>query len=180
MLWARAKVRSLEAWLERHGIHAEVLAAMEEIGYDYGVATPATPLFRRGGRGAALLEVGPWPPASGPAETTVVRAVGEAQDSGRAPAAGRLLLRIYPNPANAATTLTVRVPAGPSGQRSILTLYDLLGQAVRSWTVPATGQEQRLVWDGRDEAGRPAGSGVYIARLQGPDVALAGRLLLLR
>jgi hypothetical protein len=43
---------------------------------------------------------------------------------------------------------------------------------------PAGAQERH--WDGRDEAGRPAASGLYLARLTAAGDARVQRLLLLR
>lgn len=60
-------------------------------------------------------------------------------------------------------------------------IYDMMGVAVNYWSgtvVPADGEKGSafvLSWDGRDQAGRPAVSGVYLARVV--TFAMDGRLL---
>ncbi len=47
-----------------------------------------------------------------------------------------------------------------------LTVYDVQGRLVRRlFTGRLTAGEHAVVWDGADELGRRAGSGVYFARL---------------
>ncbi len=46
-------------------------------------------------------------------------------------------------------------------------------------TPPGAG-EHRLTWDGRDEHGRDAASGVYVYRLETREWAVHRRMLLLR
>ena len=74
------------------------------------------------------------------------------------------LLQNYPNPFNPATTIRYDL-AGPSSVR--LEIYSLSGRLVRTL---AEGERQAgaqtVAWDGRDWAGNPAGSGVYLSRLE--------------
>jgi len=63
-----------------------------------------------------------------------------------------------------------------------LTVYGITGQKVatlaRGWRA---GGAHTLKWNGRDEAGRPMASGVYLYRLRaGVGVELTRRMLLLR
>jgi hypothetical protein len=70
----------------------------------------------------------------------------------------------YPNPFNSETVIEYRMP-GPG--RVDLTVYDLYGRPVRSLArgpVPAGFREAR--WDGKDEDGREAASGVYYCRIR--------------
>ena len=83
-----------------------------------------------------------------------------------------------PNPFNATTLLRFSLPLdGPSQ----LVLYDILGRPVRHLldTSLPPGPHQRS-WDGRDDAGRPVASGVYLYRLRAGPHTATGRLLLLR
>jgi hypothetical protein len=78
--------------------------------------------------------------------------------------AGFTLLQNYPNPFNSATTIRYDL-AGPSRVR--LEVRDLRGRCIRTLVE----EEQQAgvkteVWDGRDAAGYPAGSGVYLARME--------------
>jgi hypothetical protein len=84
----------------------------------------------------------------------------------------------YPNPANAQIELVYELP---SAQPVALVVSDILGRRVRVLVDQL--QEpgiHRLVWDGRDDSGRPAASGVYTALLRAPAAALTQRLVLLR
>ena len=83
-----------------------------------------------------------------------------------------------PNPFNPRTTLHVQLPtSGPAS----LTLYNLSGQVVRrlmeGWLDAGV---YAYEWDGRDEQGRPVGSGVFIYRLRAGDQTLVGKVTLLR
>jgi hypothetical protein len=63
--------------------------------------------------------------------------------------------------------------------RTTLTVYDQSGRVVRTL---ASGQMQAgryaAAWDGRDERGQPAGSGVYFCRLQAGQEGLSRKLVL--
>jgi C1A family cysteine protease len=70
----------------------------------------------------------------------------------------------YPNPFNPTTAISYTVPA--PGAEVRLVIYDLAGREVRTLVAGAEqGGEHVVVWHGRDEAGRPVGSGVYFYRL---------------
>lgn len=85
----------------------------------------------------------------------------------------------YPNPFNPTTTLRFQI-----AERGAATLkvYNLLGQVVRTLVdenlVPGS---YELQWDGRDDAGRPLASGIYIYRLvAGERFHKARKMVLLR
>jgi hypothetical protein len=88
------------------------------------------------------------------------------------------LLPNYPNPFNSSTHLGYGLPAA---SQVSLSVYDLLGQEVKrlvkEWK-PA-GYHQ-IVWDGRDDAGKPVASGVYLYRLESQGQMESRRLLLLK
>ena len=71
---------------------------------------------------------------------------------------------VAPNPFGPATTITFTLERAA---RVDLAVYDVLGRRVRTL---AEGERsagtQRLRWDGADDAGRAAGSGVYFIRLE--------------
>ncbi len=68
----------------------------------------------------------------------------------------------YPNPFNASTTIEVEIPTPSS---TSLVLYDVLGQRVRTLFNGESGATVlRLTWNGTDDTGRNAASGVYLAR----------------
>ena len=86
-----------------------------------------------------------------------------------------------PNPFNASTVIPLQVPVNLAGDPMRLRIYNLSGQVVRELRVDAPGAgEHRLSWDGRDEYGREAGSGVYVYRLETREWAVHRRMLLVR
>jgi len=110
-----------------------------------------------------------------------------AQNSGyngvKAPPAGRVpeqfgLMQNWPNPFNAETAIAFTLPA-PADIR--LQIYALNGRLLRTL---AAGRIQaglhRLSWDGCDEAGLPAASGIYLCLLQSGEARQVRRMLLLR
>ena len=86
-----------------------------------------------------------------------------------------------PNPFNASTVIPLQIPVDLAGEAMRLRIYNLSGQVVRELQVHAPGAgEHRLTWDGRDEYGREAGSGVYVYRLETRAWAVNRRMLLVR
>ena len=69
----------------------------------------------------------------------------------------------HPNPFNPSTTLRYDLPEVSSVN---LIVYDLAGRELRRWSLRASAGFQQAVWDGRDQAGRPVPSGIYIYRLE--------------
>ncbi len=99
------------------------------------------------------------------------------KEANTVPAANRLHTN-YPNPFNPATTLhfSLATPAPAS-----LVVFDVTGRRVREVISGyMAGGEHRVAWDGRDDAGRQMGSGVYLARLKVGPSTQAQRLTLLR
>ncbi|GAB4372184.1 MAG: hypothetical protein Kow0042_15370 [Calditrichia bacterium] len=84
----------------------------------------------------------------------------------------------YPNPFNSVTIIHYQLPAS---ERVELTIYNLLGQKVKTLVsgLKPAGQH-RVTWDGRDDAGREVASGVYIYRLQAGSYTAVRKMLLLR
>jgi hypothetical protein len=84
----------------------------------------------------------------------------------------------HPNPFNPSTTIQFTVPE--AGQAR-LAIYDAGGKLVRVLADEsmASGPHERL-WDGRNQAGEPVGTGVYFARLIQSDRQRTYKLLLLK
>ncbi len=72
-------------------------------------------------------------------------------------------LHVFPNPFNEQTSLEIHlVNAAEVG----IVVYNVRGQAVRQLLRPTPLQgKRRCVWDGRDDQGRLAGSGLYFIRV---------------
>ncbi|HXV12786.1 MAG TPA: HYR domain-containing protein [Candidatus Krumholzibacteria bacterium] len=79
------------------------------------------------------------------------------------------LTSVHPNPFNPQTTLEYTLSVGDRVQ---IAIYDVRGSLVRrlvNQVMPAG--EHRVTWNGLDQAGRPAGSGIYFVKLSaGSDV----------
>ncbi len=70
----------------------------------------------------------------------------------------------YPNPFNPHTSIPFTLAAAGAVR---LQVYDLRGRLVRTlWDGPLAAGAHRLDWDGRNAAGRPVASGVYLYRLE--------------
>ena len=77
---------------------------------------------------------------------------------------GHALLSNYPNPFNPSTTIRYQLTAETTVHLSV---YDVRGQLVRTLVndQQAAGY-YHLQWDGRNHAGQPVGTGVFLARLE--------------
>ena len=83
-----------------------------------------------------------------------------------------------PNPFNPSTTISFTLPV--SG-RATLTVYDITGRKMRELLSGSLSTGSHSVqWDGKDEHGAPAASGVYLARLSVGKFAATGKMLLVR
>jgi len=94
------------------------------------------------------------------------------------------LEQCYPNPFNTETLIRYSIKDGGQGPHKIsvsLKVYNLLGVVVRTlvdssqWT-----GSYSVVWNGRDEQGENAASGIYFYRLQAGDFVQTRKMILLR
>lgn len=84
---------------------------------------------------------------------------------GDPPPAGVVVFTPYPNPAAGPQAFRFSVEAGAAGpEPATLRIFDVRGRLVASCSAACRPGDQELVWDGR-VAGRPAPSGLYLARL---------------
>lgn len=75
------------------------------------------------------------------------------------------LLANYPNPFNGWTSIPILLPDGKAD--GALSIFNVRGQCVKRWTIrPSRGRMQTVRWNGRNEEGRTAPSGLYIVRLE--------------
>ncbi|HOI29456.1 MAG TPA: FlgD immunoglobulin-like domain containing protein [Melioribacteraceae bacterium] len=84
----------------------------------------------------------------------------------------------YPNPFNPSTRIVFEIP---KNEVVSLRIYDINGQLVRSLAdedLPA-GRHERL-WDGKDNTGNIAASGIYIYRLSAGYFDRSARMLLMK
>jgi choice-of-anchor B domain-containing protein len=84
----------------------------------------------------------------------------------------------YPNPFNPSTTIQYSLPNAGTVD---LMIYDLMGREVRSLVnaFMKTGT-QSVIWDAKDDYGKPVSSGVYIYRLKTKEQMFSKKLILLK
>ena len=97
----------------------------------------------------------------------------------RLPLPTRLTLSAnYPNPFNARTRLTVSLPEAGMVRAEII---DLLGRSVRRlYDGESAGGYLALTWDGRDETGLHAASGVYYCRVAAGNATVLRKMVLVK
>jgi flagellar hook assembly protein FlgD len=90
-----------------------------------------------------------------------------------------LLGQVFPNPTPAGATVAFGLPAG-AGPGEV-TIVNAAGRLVRRLAVEeGAGGRGSLVWDGRDELGHLAPTGVYFIRLSAGGASAHGRLVVFR
>ena len=109
---------------------------------------------------------------------STLTAVAADEATGQQPPPADLALRVFPNPANPTTTISFELAtAGPVR----VTVHALNGSLVSTLLdgVRAAGR-QRLVWRGRDDAGRAVASGTYVCRIIAGAMRSTHKLVLAR
>ncbi|MCP4546348.1 MAG: T9SS type A sorting domain-containing protein [bacterium] len=88
------------------------------------------------------------------------------------------VLTAYPNPFNPTTTIVFTLDR-PQDLR--LSIHDVEGRRV-AWLIngPQDGGRHEVLWDGRDDNGISLGSGLYLVHLQGEELQLSRKLLLVK
>jgi hypothetical protein len=89
-----------------------------------------------------------------------------------------VLSQNYPNPFNPQTHIIYQLPRAG---RVTLTIYNVMGQAVRHLVneTRAAG-EHAVTWQGLDDAGRPVASGIYFYQLTAGQFVEIRKMLLLK
>lgn len=89
-----------------------------------------------------------------------------------------ILAQNYPNPFNLSTNIEYDLPARV---RVELTIYNILGQQIITlMNRIQTAGLHSVVWDGKNSAGIPLASGMYICRLKVGSIIKSNKLLLLK
>ncbi len=93
-----------------------------------------------------------------------------------------MLHQNYPNPFNSETVIPFDVPAGANTHTRVrIVIYDSSGQLVRRlWDSTAAPGTHQVRWDGRDETGQPAASGVYMVNLVSGDIMFTQKMQLIK
>ena len=84
----------------------------------------------------------------------------------------------YPNPFNPETVIEFGLPEAGVVEAAV---YNVLGEKVRTLVSDhMRAGWHRLTWQGTDDAGRPAGSGIYLLKIRTGNKVLTGKMSLLR
>jgi len=81
-----------------------------------------------------------------------------------------------PNPFRTSTDIHFAVPEDSPAR---VTIYSILGRTIRAFSAAGPGPHC-VTWDGRDDAGRPVATGVYLCRLEAPAHSKTIKIVLLR
>ena len=83
----------------------------------------------------------------------------------------------YPNPFKQArsTSIDVSIKAGEAGT---VTIYNILGQAVKSFKV--TEGTHKISWNGKDSRGNNCGSGIYFYKLSTPSTNMTKKMVIVK
>lgn len=92
----------------------------------------------------------------------------------------RYYLSNYPNPFNPETTISYNLQDDVEIME--LKIYNVLGQAVRTLVpaAPHPNGEYSVIWDGKNDLGRPVASGIYFYRMRTPDFDGIRKMMLLK
>lgn len=87
----------------------------------------------------------------------------------------------YPNPFNPQTTIEFSINAASAYQQVRLDVYNILGERVKTLLDEALAAGRyRAVWDGRNNTGTVAASGVYFYRLSVGDLSETKKMILMK
>ena len=90
-------------------------------------------------------------------------------------------VRVWPNPFNPETTVSLSLSSEESRRPVSLAVYDVRGRKVRTLVDDEMVQPQASVlWNGRDDSGRQVASGVYLAVLRTSQRNTASRMILMK
>jgi len=105
-----------------------------------------------------------------------VTAIGETNDTN---IPGTFVLdQNYPNPFNPSTRIRFGLPRQAEIQ---VVIYNILGEPIRTIAQGKfSAGYHEINWDGRDNQGRTVSAGIYIYRLEGDDVHIAKKMILMK
>ena len=91
----------------------------------------------------------------------------------------------YPNPFNPSTSIRYDIPgtssSGMQDVHTMIQIFNTRGQLVRTLVDGTMGPGSYVVqWDGRSDAGEPAGSGIYLYRIQAGAFSAIRKMIVLK
>ncbi len=88
------------------------------------------------------------------------------------------LMQNYPNPFNPTTTIRYELAVS---SYVVLKIHNILGQEIRTLVnAEQTAGVKTVVWDGTDEFGKPAVSGIYFYKIEAGDFSRTLKLMLMK
>lgn len=87
--------------------------------------------------------------------------------------------RPFPNPSAESSSLRLAVPPG-AARDARMAVYDVRGRLIRDFTRNVLSANREVSWDGRDENGAAAPSGVYFFKLDTSRGQVSRKLILVR
>lgn len=99
------------------------------------------------------------------------------------PVINKLELSNFPNPFNPSTIISFTIPGIRGVERYVVSIFDIRGRLVRTLVkgkAGPAGMNRKVVWDGTDNAGAWAGSGVYYYQLICGKRILKGSMVMVR
>ena len=109
--------------------------------------------------------------------TTGIPGAGSPGTAG-GPGAGGISVTNYPNPSNPGTTIRFSIPARSD---VLVTIHDVSGRLVRTLARGARDAGvAELAWDGSDDRGLAAPSGIYFVRVTSAGTTRSAKLILAR
>lgn len=90
-----------------------------------------------------------------------------------------LKIQAYPNPFNSQTRIVVELPGSFSADELLLKIYDIVGQEVKSFDPSEFAGKSRieLIWNGKNDNGENAASGIYLMVVHTPKATKSIKLL---
>ena len=147
-----------EVWVTRDTAAPQLLATVKDTTYTLAVEPGV--VHRLSVRGVdAVGRLSPMSVASEPVY------IEYEQERGDGPPMAGTLRSNYPNPFNPETRIVYGVPADLPAEAPVrLEIFNLAGQRVRSLDVERTPGWHEVMWNGTDDAGQAASSGLYVTR----------------
>jgi len=87
------------------------------------------------------------------------------------------LYQNYPNPFNPSTSLAMDLP---TASQYTLSIYNIAGQVVKSFSGAAEAGTLTITWDGTNNAGSKVASGVYFYRFETSDFSAVRKMVLMK
>ncbi len=116
--------------------------------------------------------------------TTQINGIGQGDGTSSSSSLPRAfsLAQNYPNPFNPSTSIAYDVPVGyKDGVKVVLEVFNIRGQRVSTLVNDhKTPGSYVINWNGKDDAGRRVGSGIYIYRIKAGDFTSTKKMVILK